>query len=183
MWCLVAWLAALSLSGGVAALSGPTDAVRSLLHSSPRASSVAIDAALDALANPTDRPAFASRGALAAGTWRVVHAPHIGTLGRTLGGLRFDVTYELDDADRMTSHVRYTLALPGAAGGDRATAWTTGWLSTAGTWEVRRGALRRGVLMVEVMSSGPPDRPPSMLKLLSCLFVARSRRSTPTQCA
>jgi len=73
-------------------------------------------------AHPPIDPAHAARGELARGTWRVVHAPHIEQLGRVLG-VEFDVTYELDARDGISSHVRYGGALTGG-----------GFLSARGAW-------------------------------------------------
>lgn len=86
-------------------------------------SQAALDALLDGYvaAHPVDAPARNCAGALARGSWRVMHAPHIEKLGATLGA-RFDVRYEFDDGDAIRSDVRYTGL------------WGEGWLSTRGRW-------------------------------------------------
>lgn len=88
-------------------------------------SSAEVDGLLDAYVsrNPPLEPAARARGALAAGAWRVVHAPHIERLAGLLGAA-FDVTYTLDERQAITSHVRYSGGLCGR-----------GFLSTRGSWK------------------------------------------------
>jgi hypothetical protein len=74
--------------------------------------------------NPTPRPGSTKSFApLAAGTWRIVYAPHISTMGKLFFGSFDPVYYILRDDGTMTSHARYQFPLIGS-----------GWLSVSGTF-------------------------------------------------
>ena len=74
--------------------------------------------------NPVAAPGSTkSFGPLAAGTWRIVYAPHIYFMGRLFQG-RFDPVYYIMKPDgKMTSHARYNFPIIGS-----------GWLSVSGTY-------------------------------------------------
>jgi hypothetical protein len=76
------------------------------------------------LENPTISPGSTkSFSSFAAGTWRIVYAPHISTMGK-LAQVRFDpVLYMLEPSGEMTSHARYDFPVIGS-----------GWLSVSGTY-------------------------------------------------
>ena len=76
------------------------------------------------LENPTNAPGSTkSFGPLAAGTWRIVYAPHIYTMANLAGGSFDPVYYILRKDGTMTSHARYTFPVIGS-----------GWLSVSGTY-------------------------------------------------
>jgi hypothetical protein len=76
------------------------------------------------LENPTPRPGSTKSFApLAAGTWRIVYAPHISTMGNLFFGNFDPVYYTLRRDGTMTSHARYQFPLIGS-----------GWLSVSGTY-------------------------------------------------
>jgi hypothetical protein len=115
-----------------------------------------VDALIDecALAHAfaADSPARTARGAIAKGTWRVMHAPHIEALA-SLFRVRFDVSYTLDEADGISSDVRYE----GADGSP----WGDGWLSTRGRWEAIDDAAVRIVWDEIWWTPGAPAPAPS----------------------
>jgi hypothetical protein len=60
----------------------------------------------------------------AVGTWRIIYAPHIYTMGSLVGGGSFDpVYYIMKPNGQMTSHARYSFPWLGS-----------GWLSVSGTY-------------------------------------------------
>ena len=59
----------------------------------------------------------------AVGTWKIIYAPHIYTMGSLIGGSFSPVYYTMKPNGIMTSHAKYTLPLFG-----------TGWLSVSGTY-------------------------------------------------
>lgn len=74
--------------------------------------------------NPTDRPGSTkSFSPLAVGTWRIVYAPHIYTMGTLFQGSFDPVYYILKPDGQMTSHARYNFPIIGS-----------GWLSVSGTY-------------------------------------------------
>jgi hypothetical protein len=76
------------------------------------------------LDNPTQSPgSTGSFSPLAVGTWRIVYAPHISTMGGLAGGVFDPVMYELKPNGSMTSHARYDFPIVGS-----------GWLSVSGTY-------------------------------------------------
>jgi hypothetical protein len=60
---------------------------------------------------------------LAVGTWQIVYAPHIYTMGSLLGGSFSPVIYIMKPNGIMTSHARYNFPIIGS-----------GWLSVSGTY-------------------------------------------------
>eukprot|EP00933_Yihiella_yeosuensis_P072250 TRINITY_DN805_c0_g2_i1.p1 TRINITY_DN805_c0_g2~~TRINITY_DN805_c0_g2_i1.p1 ORF type:complete len:329 (+),score=24.71 TRINITY_DN805_c0_g2_i1:50-1036(+) len=88
------------------------------------------------LLNPTNQPgAFPGFGPLAAGRWRVAHAPHIAKLSALVGAVFDPILYDLESPDSsrgggpIQSHVRYSLF-----GGQ-----FRGWLSTDGDYGTEDG--------------------------------------------
>jgi hypothetical protein len=76
------------------------------------------------LENPTQSPgSTGSFSPFAVGTWRIVYAPHISTMGGLAGGAFDPVIYELRPNGSMTSHARYDFPIVGS-----------GWLSVSGTY-------------------------------------------------
>mmetsp|Transcript_41090 Transcript_41090/g.95184 ORF Transcript_41090/g.95184 Transcript_41090/m.95184 type:complete len:272 (+) Transcript_41090:1-816(+) len=110
--------------------------------------SAAVDAMLDnyVLAHPVERPAVCARGLLAAGSWEVVHAPHIERLAVLLGA-RFIVRYAFDEEATIRSDVRYDSWLVGG-----------GWLTTRGRWEAVDDTTVR-IVWTEVWASPGVDKP------------------------
>jgi hypothetical protein len=75
-------------------------------------------------ANPTPKPASTDGFApFAVGTWRIVYAPHISTMGSLAGGSFDPVYYIMKPNGVMTSHARFSFPLLGS-----------GWLSVSGTY-------------------------------------------------
>jgi hypothetical protein len=76
------------------------------------------------LDNPTQSPgSTGSFSPFAVGTWSIVYAPHISTMGGLAGGAFDPVMYELRPNGSMTSHARYDFPIVGS-----------GWLSVSGTY-------------------------------------------------
>lgn len=76
------------------------------------------------MANPTPKPgSTASFTPLATGTWTIVYAPHISTMGNLLFGSFNPVYYILEKDGTMTSHAKFEFPLIGS-----------GWLSVSGTY-------------------------------------------------
>lgn len=74
--------------------------------------------------NPTTAPGSTkSFSPLAVGTWRIVYAPHISTMGGLFSGSFDPVYYILKPNGIMTSHARYNFPIIGS-----------GWLSVSGTY-------------------------------------------------
>ncbi|KAL3908040.1 MAG: hypothetical protein SGILL_008636, partial [Bacillariaceae sp.] len=74
--------------------------------------------------NPTPKAGSTDGFApFALGTWRIVYAPHIYTMGSLIGGSFDPVHYIMKQDGVMTSHARYSLPLIGS-----------GWLSVSGTY-------------------------------------------------
>lgn len=83
------------------------------------------------LENPTPQPGSVTGFApVAVGTWKIVYAPHISTMGSLAGGSFDPVLYKMGPNGIMTSHARYTLPLLGS-----------GWLSVSGTYGSEDGNL------------------------------------------
>lgn len=74
--------------------------------------------------NPVEAPgSTASFAPLAVGTWRIVYAPHIYTMGRLFQGSFDPVLYSMKPGGKMTSHAKYNFPILGS-----------GWLSVSGTY-------------------------------------------------
>jgi hypothetical protein len=74
--------------------------------------------------NTTPKPGSINGFAqFAEGTWRIVYAPHIFTMGSLAGGSFDPVYYIMKPGRIMTSHARYSFPLVGS-----------GWLSVSGTY-------------------------------------------------
>jgi hypothetical protein len=74
--------------------------------------------------NPVDAPGSTQSFApLACGTWRIVYAPHIYTMGSLLQGSFDPVYYIMKPNGKMTSHARYNFPIIGS-----------GWLSVSGSY-------------------------------------------------
>ena len=74
--------------------------------------------------NPTQSPGSTeSFMKFAPGTWKVIYAPHIYTMGNLAGGGFDPVIYDLREDGFITSHARYNFPLIGS-----------GWLSVSGTF-------------------------------------------------
>ncbi len=74
--------------------------------------------------NPTNFPGSTiSFSPLAVGTWRIIYAPHIFTMGSLLQGSFDPVYYIMKSNGEMTSHARYNFPIIGS-----------GWLSVSGTY-------------------------------------------------
>ena len=71
------------------------------------------------LAKPGSKQSFEQ---VAAGTWKVIYAPHMTTISGLFGG-NFDVQYILDRSGKITSHARYDFPIIGQ-----------GFLSVSGTY-------------------------------------------------
>lgn len=74
--------------------------------------------------NPVDAPGSSkSFTPLAVGTWRIIYAPHIYTMGSLFQGSFDPVYYIMKPNGKMTSHARYNFPIIGS-----------GWLSVSGTY-------------------------------------------------
>ena len=74
--------------------------------------------------NPTVSPGSTkSFSKFAPGTWRIVYAPHISTMGKLAQGSFDPVLYILEPNGEMISHARYDFPIIGS-----------GWLSVSGTY-------------------------------------------------
>jgi hypothetical protein len=74
--------------------------------------------------NPVDAPGSTKSFApLAVGTWRIVYAPHIYTMGSLCQGSFDPVYYIMKPNGKMTSHARYSFPIIGS-----------GWLSVSGSY-------------------------------------------------
>lgn len=135
---LVPWVAGLVTTADLSPLLSPE-----------RRHAAAIDAIIDQLQNPTRDPALGAKGQLAAGSWHVVHAPHIDRLSSLLGA-HFDITYSFDAGDRIRSSVKYTGKLLGE-----------GFLSAEGVWFPLDGDTVRVVWSDMWWNPGAPCPSPS----------------------